>query len=211
MQGDHVVLKCTSTECGMRYPSPKDDPRRNACALCEAPVRVVASFDEPPPHEPSAATTNGELVGVLDNIRSAQNVGTMMRTADGTGLERLVLGGLTAGADNPKVAKTALGAEVAVPSISRRDLLPCLDELRADGYEIWAVDATSDSVALGSVRHRPARLAFIVGNEVAGVDPDVIAGADRRVHIDMRGTKSTLNVAVVFGIVAYWLRDLPIS
>ena len=209
-QGDHVVLKCSGASCGMRYPSPVDDPRRDACPLCEAPVSELDHFVEAPPL-PTVAPTTGELVGVLDNIRSAQNVGTMIRSADGVMLDHLYLGGLTAGVDNPKVLKTALGAEQGVATTSDLDVLPRIDHLAGEGYAIWAMDFTDRSLPLQSFSSRPPRLALVVGNERAGVDPAILARADQHVHLDMHGAKTTLNVGVAFGIAAYWLRSLPVS
>jgi 23S rRNA (guanosine2251-2'-O)-methyltransferase len=206
-QGDHVVLKCSGDACGMRYPSPVDDHRRHACPLCEAPVSQVATYDGPPlPVVPTNPQDGSVLVGVLDNIRSAQNVGTMLRSADGVALDHLYLGGLTASADNPKVIKTALGAELSVPSTSFKDTIECIDLLRGDGFEVWAIDYTSDSIPLQGIAERPAKLAFVMGNERAGVDPAILLGADRHIHLDMYGAKTTLNVGVTFGAVAYWLR-----
>jgi len=134
----------------------------------------------------------------------------MMRSADGSGLTHLYLGGLTAPADNPKVIKTALGAQHSVSSTSCKDVLLCLDRLDADGFEIWAVDFTADSVSLQAIKCRPTKIAFVLGNERAGVDPEILRRADRHIHLDMHGTKSTLNVGVTFGVVAHWLRSLHI-
>lgn len=204
----------------MRYPAPWGHPRNGACPLCEAPVEQVAVYAAAPaaspPHEPVAgrpqradvSAGSQRLVGVLDNIRSALNVGTMLRSADAAGLDRVYLGGLTADADNPKVIKTALGAERSVATTRCLDLTRGVADLRAAGYRIWAVDHSSRSVSLHSLRDRPSRLAFVVGNERAGVDPVVLEAADRHVHIDMLGAKTTINVGVAFGTVAYHLRFL---
>jgi len=210
-QGHHVVLKCSSDACGMRYPSPADDPRRDACPLCEAPVAQLQTFAAPPPQPTSPASDGTLLVGVLDNIRSALNVGTMMRSADGAAIDHLYLGGLTAPADHPKVTKTSLGAEQSVPSTSHLDIIDTIKQLQADGVEIWAIDFTDRSEPLQGIQDRPSRLAFVVGNERAGVDPEILRMADRHVHLDMLGMKSTLNVGVTFGAAAYWLRMLPVA
>ena len=210
-QGDHIVLKCSNSSCGMRYPSPADDPRRDHCPLCEAPVAQVGTFRSPPPLPANRRVDGSVLVGVLDNIRSALNVGAMMRSADGAGLDHLYLGGLTASADNPKVVKTALGAERSVASTSCLDLTECLAHLKQQEFDVWAIDCTNRSQSLQSALHRPPRLAFVVGNERAGVDPAILELADEHVHLDMYGAKTTLNVGVTFGVVAYWLRTLPVT
>jgi len=194
----------------MRYPSPADDPRRNNCPLCEALVVQVCQFTKPPSRS-AVQRPDGELVGVLDNIRSAQNVGTMLRSADGAAFSSVVLGGLTAPVDNPKVVKTALGAQHVVPSESALDVLPVIEGLGNDGYQVWAMDHTHRSTQLQDIVTRPARLALVVGNETAGVDPAILELADRHIHLDMHGSKSTLNVGVAFGIAAYWLTSLPVD
>lgn len=210
-QGNHVVLKCTGDACGMRYPSPALDPRRDACPLCESPTELLDTYPEAAVDTDDLPNDDGILIGVLDNIRSALNVGAMLRSADGSALDHLYLGGLTAAVDNPKVAKTALGAHLSVPATSALDVLPVLHELRRQGCELWAIDRTPDSVALSDIRTRPNQLAFVVGNERAGVDPAILAMADRHVHLKMHGAKTTLNVGVAFGSVAYWLRALPLG
>ncbi len=210
-QGDHIVLKCSNIDCGMRYPSPVDDPRRKHCPLCEAPVVQVDTFRSAPPLPSNRRADGSQLVGVLDNIRSALNVGAMMRSADGAGLDHLYLGGLTASAANPKVMKTALGAERSVASTSCLDLTECVTSLKRQEFEVWAIDYTDRSRSLQAVVHRPRRLAFVVGNERAGVDPAILELADAHVHLDMYGAKTTLNVGVTFGAVAYWLRTLPVT
>ena len=192
----------------MRYPSPVDDPRRDHCPLCESPVEQVDTFNVPPPLPDPRRADDSQLVAVLDNIRSAQNVGTMLRSADGAGLDHVFLGGLTAPADNPKVIKTALGAERAVATTSVLDTTEAVGELQADGFAIWALDFTPTSVALQTVATRPTKLALVAGNERAGVDPAILRGADQHVHLDMYGDKTTLNVAVAFSTAAYWFRSV---
>lgn len=210
-QGDHIVLKCTGTDCGMRYPSPATDERRNACPLCESPTEQLASYPAAAVDIDELAPGDDQIIGVLDNVRSALNVGTMLRSADGSALDHVYLGGLTAGADNPKVAKTALGSHISVTTTSALDLLPALTELHESGCEVWAIDRTPTSVPLTQVKARPSRLAFVVGNELAGVDPVILAMADRHIHLEMHGAKTTLNVGVAFGVVAYWVRSLPVG
>lgn len=208
-QGDHIVLKCTGADCGMRYPCPANDPRRRACPLCESPTQEVGTYPAAEFDTDTLAPTDCVLIAVLDNIRSALNVGTMLRSADGAALDHVYLGGLTAGVDNPKVIKTALGAQV--PTTSALDLLPAINQLRNDGCEVWAIDRTPTSVPLSQIDIRPKQLAVVVGNELAGVDPAILAMADRHVHLEMYGSKSTLNVGVAFGSVAYWVRALSVE
>lgn len=194
----------------MRYPSPRTDPRRHVCPLCEAPVEEVDVYAAPETHTPTPLPNDGgALVAVFDNIRSAQNVGMMLRSADGAAVDAVHLGGLTAAGDHPKVAKTALGAEQAIPWSTALDTVHRVEELRADGFVVWAIERTATSVPIQHVEERPARLAVVVGNERAGIDPAVLRRTDRQIHLDMYGTKSTVNVGVAFGTAIYRLRALP--
>lgn len=151
------------------------------------------------------------VVGVLDNLRSALNVGTILRTAEGAGIAHLHLCGFTPTPENPKVAKTSLGAQESIGWTHHFDAIECAAALQADGYELWAVEAAPTSTPLFEVP-RPGsdvRVAFIVGNEVDGVDAALLDIADRIVHLPMQGEKSSLNVGVAFGIAAYWLVFVP--
>lgn len=205
---DHVVVRCTSTTCRLRFPVPVGDPRHGQCPLCESPTVDVMAC--PPPHAPppSPESDRAQTIGVLDNIRSALNVGTMLRAADGARLAHMHLCGLTPDGAHPKVAKTSLGAEQSVPWSWHPDAEQCVGELRDAGWTIWAVESTPKAVSLESLDTAPDRLALVVGNERAGVDPGLLAQSDRVVYLPMAGAKTTLNVGVAFGIAAYGVRRL---
>ena len=208
---EHVIVRCTSAECGLRFPVPVGDPRHGTCPRCEA---VTVDIERcPPPHPPPDLATQpvGETIGVLDNIRSALNVGTMLRAADGARMTHVHMCGLTPDGDHPKVAKTALGAESAVPWTWHADTTQCVAALRDAGWTVWAIESTPNAAALESIAQVPERLAIVVGNERAGVDPGVLAQADRVVYLPMAGAKTTLNVGVAFGIAAYGVRRVRLD
>jgi tRNA G18 (ribose-2'-O)-methylase SpoU len=149
------------------------------------------------------------LVALLDNIRSTFNVGAMMRTADGAGLRHLHLCGITATPTHRGVAKTALGAEVAVPWSYHRNGVDAACMLDERGYRLWALESRDDACSLFTVplpMAGEAPLALVVGNERAGVDPGILPLCERIVHIPMEGIKESLNVAIAFGIAAYTIR-----
>lgn len=203
----HLVAKCTASECGTRFPIPIGHERHGTCPICDAATTDVEAY--PPPHDIAAGHDAGtELIGVLDNIRSALNVGTMLRAADGARLDHMHLCGLTAGGDHPKVLKTSLGAEASTPWTHHTDATECAAALADDGWTLWAVESTPTSVALETLTEAPPRLALIVGNERAGVDPGLLRRAERHVHLPMAGAKTTLNVGVAFGIAAYGVRAM---
>lgn len=149
-----------------------------------------------------------KLVGLLDNIRSIHNVGSMFRSADGAGLDHLHLAGMTATPKHPKLAKAALGAQDTVSWTYHLNGVDAADQLRVEGYQLWALEylPPSEKPGIDAGDAPVGRLALIVGNERAGVDPDILSRCDAVFSLPMAGRKSSLNAAVAFGIAVYYLR-----
>jgi tRNA G18 (ribose-2'-O)-methylase SpoU len=152
---------------------------------------------------------------LLDNIRSAWNVGSILRSADGFGFAHAYLCGITPTADNESVTKTALGAEHSVPWSYHRDAVELGKELKTKGWKLYGLEDHPRSIPLDDAFAMEPRFAFnastvrpvlIVGNEITGVDPHLLDLCDRIVYIPMRGEKKSFNVAIAFGIAAYALR-----
>jgi 23S rRNA (guanosine2251-2'-O)-methyltransferase len=152
--------------------------------------------------------TGTPVEALLDNIRSTYNVGSMIRTADGAGVRRLHLCGITPTPDHPKVSKTALGAEYAVPWVQHWDAVEAAAGCKQQGMHLWALEGGpgTDSLfeMLPNLPGTPILL--LVGNEISGVDPGLLELCERRVAIPMQGVKESLNVAIAFGIAVYFLR-----
>jgi tRNA G18 (ribose-2'-O)-methylase SpoU len=141
---------------------------------------------------------------LLDNVRSMYNVGAFFRTADGAGIERLLLSGITARPPMHAITKTALGAEERVPWEGVADLNTRLTDLRQDGYEIAAIETSNRAVDLFDWRpHFPVCVLF--GHEVDGISREILAVCDTHVRIPMLGLKHSLNVASAGAIVMYEL------
>lgn len=150
---------------------------------------------------------DGGIVIVLDNVRSAHNVGSAFRTADAFGVDKLYLCGITPVPPMPELRKVALGAEESVPSEHVADILSLVERLKADGYTVVAVEQTVHSVKLGNWRPSPgARIALVFGNEVDGVMQSVVDAADFALEIPQQGTKHSLNVSVSIGVVLWGIR-----
>jgi tRNA G18 (ribose-2'-O)-methylase SpoU len=149
------------------------------------------------------------IEALLDNIRSAFNVGAIFRTADAAAISHLHLCGMTATPDNPRLAKTALGAEQTVPWRYYNNALDAAHELKDQGYRLWAIEGGERAGSLfGITAELPnAPILLIVGNEVTGIDPYLLDLCDRVLYIPMYGRKTSLNVEVAFGIAAYCLRQ----
>jgi len=141
---------------------------------------------------------------VLDNIRSAFNVGSVFRTCDAAGVAHLHLCGISACPPNPKLLKTSLGAERTVPWSHCIDARECLARLRAAGVALFAVERTEGSLPYTAVEY-PERCALIFGHEVAGVAAPLLEMADRVIEIPMLGRKNSLNVATSVGVVLFEL------
>ncbi len=178
------------------------------CPRCHGAVVVAAEAQAKAGDRPPAGDNEGRaLVGLLDNIRSIHNVGSMFRTADGAGVAHLHLAGITATPEHPKLAKAALGAHETVAWTYATNAVDAAEALRARGYALWALEpATTNAPAITTGGERPERLALVVGNERAGVDPGVLALCDGVLSLPMVGEKSSLNAAVAFGIAVYYLR-----
>lgn len=140
-----------------------------------------------------------EFFLILPNIRSCHNVGAMFRTADACGVTKIYLVGYTPQPPRKEIDKVALGAEKAVPWEARKRLKPLLTNLKKEGVTIVALEMSEESVSLTDVAFA-APVALIVGNEVDGITADILALADKIVHIPMRGVKESLNVSIAAGI-----------
>jgi 23S rRNA (guanosine2251-2'-O)-methyltransferase len=152
------------------------------------------------------------IVVLLDNIRSLYNTGSILRTADASGVERVVLCGITprpdqGGRQRRAIAKTALGAEDAVRWEYQADTHTALRQLASEGYQIVAVETSADAVNLFEWTPRwPVCLVF--GHERDGVSATSAAHVDTVVRIPMLGQKGSLNVATAAGVVLYELLRL---
>jgi 23S rRNA (guanosine2251-2'-O)-methyltransferase len=145
---------------------------------------------------------------MLDNIRSVFNVGSILRTADGAGVQHFYLGGITPTPDQPKIGKTALGSETIVSWTQTWNTHQTCLELKNKGYRLWALEESLDALPINEcAREMPKDpILLIMGNEVSGVDGEVLSLCDRIFWIPMVGTKRSLNVAVAFGIAIYTVR-----
>lgn len=148
---------------------------------------------------------------ILHNIRSAYNVGSVFRTADGAGVSTIFLSGYTPapkdrfGRENPEIKKTSLGATETVPFEVVPDIQALLTRLKAEGVEIVAVEQTPTAIDYKS--YIPTQdCVFIFGNEVTGVEEDVLRESDVHIQLPMRGIKESLNVSVCAGIVLFHFR-----
>lgn len=146
------------------------------------------------------------VVIVLDNVRSAHNTGSAFRTADAFGVDKIFLGGITPVPPSPELRKVALGAEEVVPFQHVQDVVDLVRQLKKDSYTVVAVEQTVNSVKLNRFNREPGtKYALVFGNEVDGVQQEVVDQCDFSLEIPQQGTKHSLNVSVSVGVVLWAL------
>lgn len=144
------------------------------------------------------------LVLVLDNVRSLNNVGSVFRTADAFMVEKIYLCGITGTPPHRDIEKTALGATESVAWEHVPDTLELVKKLQADGYLICAVEQAENSTMLNNFQPEPGqKYAFVLGNEVMGVEQEVVSLAEVVLEIPQFGTKHSLNISVAAGVVIW--------
>jgi tRNA G18 (ribose-2'-O)-methylase SpoU len=219
-----VKTRCPNPCCAFRFEVPAESAGKNGpCPAC-GQVITYRSLDlllqldrqrermakahragAPRPPPPAAA-----LTALLEDVRSLWNVGAIFRTADGAGFQGLYLCGITGVPPRPQIAKTSLGAEEVVPWTYEPGALAVLPKLKARGVLTVGLEWTGKSELLSAALARGALrrpLCLAVGNEVAGLSAETLAACDLVCHLPMRGVKTSLNVAVAFGIAAYQIGD----
>jgi len=167
---------------------------------------VGASVREPHylqiPHAELPALPRNPIHVVLDNLRSAFNVGSIFRTADAGAVAHMHLCGMTSYPPNKKLEKTALGAHDYVPWTHHSETRVALEALRGNGVTCIAVEALDDASTHTEFQW-PAPVAIVFGNEVTGISADLLRLCDATVRIPMCGFKNTINVATAYGVIQY--------
>ena len=144
------------------------------------------------------------LVVVLDDVRSLHNVGSVFRSSDAFRVESIYLCGITAVPPQPEIHKTALGAEDTVDWKYYQSAVEAVDNLKADGYKVFAIEQVEGSVMLDKLElDFTDKYAVVLGNEVKGVQQEVVDHCDGCIEIPQYGTKHSLNVSVTAGIIVW--------
>ncbi|MBO4600128.1 MAG: RNA methyltransferase [Bacteroidales bacterium] len=144
------------------------------------------------------------LTVVLDNVRSQNNIGSVFRTADAFRIERICLCGICSTPPHRDIHKTALGAEDSVTWDYFAESLACVLELKSKGYKVYAVEQVDDSIKLDNLpQGLGERVAVIFGNEVEGVQEELLPLCDGSLEIPQYGTKHSLNVSCAAAIVMW--------
>jgi 23S rRNA (guanosine2251-2'-O)-methyltransferase len=154
-------------------------------------------------------------VAVLDNLRSVYNVGSIFRTANAAGMEKVYLCGITPtpldkkGRKRSDFAKVALGAEEIVAWEHTENTRTCLEHLKAEGFYIIAIEQDEGAIDYNDISvEGKDKVALVIGSEVDGMDKDILYACHAVAEIPMLGTKESLNVTIAFGIAAYRILGL---
>lgn len=144
------------------------------------------------------------LVVVLDNVRSLYNVGSVFRTCDAFRIEKLCLCGITAQPPHIEIHKTALGAEDSVEWYYYKDTMECVQDIKKEGYCVLSIEQCEGSTMLNDFRaDSSSRYAVVMGNEVKGVQQEVVNQSDGCIEIPQFGTKHSMNVSVTTGMIIW--------
>lgn len=220
-----VQVRCPAEECKRLFPVPaRKLGRSTTCPQCGERMTARPPEIEERLRQQELVVKGGagethprverlDFVVLLDNIRSAWNVGSIFRTADGCGVRKLHLCGITATPPRADIAKTALGADQAVAWEYHAFPQQAIEQVIEEGYTPVVLE-NGEAQSL-SLFEWPRRICLVIGNEVAGVSVEVMQADPCRVSIPMMGVKNSFNVAVAFGIAAYsagqFLCDQPVA
>lgn len=149
--------------------------------------------------------TKAPIVIILDNIRSLHNVGSIFRTSDAFKIQAIYLCGITGTPPNKEIHKTALGATDSVEWKYFQTTNEAINVLKTQGYKLLAIEQTEKSIMLNNYNYMGEKLAIVFGNEVNGVEQEVINQCDGCLEIPQFGTKHSFNVSVTAGIVCWHL------
>lgn len=196
--------------CGLRYPILLEHARGTRCPICMGETRVAhkGSLIRERIHSLTpdlAPRPSGGFAVLLDNIRSAGNVGSILRSAEGFGFMHAYLCGITPTPENNAVQKTSLGAEDSVPWSYHKDAVKLVKGLKKEGWNICGLEEDKKSSPINEAKKTKNDTVLIVGNEITGVDPGLLSLCEQVLFIPMRGEKKSFNAAVAFGIAAHAL------
>lgn len=206
------VMECTSPVCGLRFSTDLSASSIGFCPKCGQKMEKVGepySNHRDSSTHPQKLETN--LHVVLDNLRSSQNVGSIFRSSDGAGVAKVYCCGITPTPNQASVRKSSLSAEDNVQWSYHTNSKVIVETLAIHGLMIIVLESTHTSISLDSltkdqINGKP--LALIFGNEISGVDPEIVKSAHLVVHIPMRGEKTSLNVAVAAGVALFKFHNL---
>lgn len=157
-----------------------------------------------PSVEEFKAQKKNDVILILDNIRSLNNVGSAFRSSDAFNVKKIYLCGITGQPPHRDIHKTALGATESVEWEHVKSTVELVGKLQADQWTVYAVEQAEEAMMLNDFQpSKEEKYAFVLGNEVFGVEQDVVNAADGCIEIPQFGTKHSLNISVTIGVVLW--------
>ena len=210
-----LFLECSEKSCRFRYPAFPVINESESCPRCggEAVVvgHVLLSVEDKiciNRHQ-----NQWDIIPVLDNLRSAYNVGSIFRTANGFGISKIVLGGISPTTNHPGFLKTSLGAEKSIAAEQTLNTFDYINKQKAKGFQVISLENTPHSCPLIhlSCSQLSKKILLVLGNEKLGIDPGILSISDFVLSIPMLGTKQSHNVCVAFGIAIFQLTNISFN
>jgi len=202
-----IRAKCQNPQCGIRFPLMNPSGVEIHCPACRTSQVKVDDTQVPglPDSAPNPAFMSNVEV-LLDNIRSAENTGSILRTCDALGIRRVHRCGLTPPFQGSKVAKTALGTQKFIEEVYWPDSLDACVYLKREGYQILILELWQGAETISSAQvENGQKILLVLGSENAEVDPALRPLARQVLYLPMAGTKNSLNVAAAFAAAGYLL------
>lgn len=197
--------------CGLRYPVEKNHQFSVRCPQCLGETKVVSqktTFEEEKTRTKIIKENKIVRAVLLDNIRSAWNVGSILRSADGLGFDQVFLCGISPTPENEAVKKTSLGAEDSLQWSYHKNAVELVQKLKVEGWKVYALEEDERAFEISNqVLLNTENCLLIVGSEVTGVDSELLNLCDEIFYIPMQGEKRSLNVAIAFSIAGFALRQ----
>lgn len=198
-----IYFQCSNDACKFRFPAYEEQVKESRCPVCKSSAIHMTSHEirtEPLSREENLLSAHIEAF--LDNIRSALNVGSMFRTADGFGIKHINLCGISPTPEIKSVTKVSLGAERNIPWTYIKNGVEQIYKLKEQKNQIVSIEEHRKAENIFTINHRKLHfpMVIVVGNEICGIDPEILGISDLILNIPMMGVKKSLNVAVAFGI-----------
>ena len=206
---DYEIRVCLT--CGLRYPLVGGARFGVRCPGCLGETRLLINNMHHGEKVEKSGRIEVHTLGLhilLDNVRSAFNAGSILRTAEGFGFQHAYFCGISPTPEIEAVKKTSLGAEEIVTWSYHKDAVKLVTRLKKQGWEVLALEESKKSIDIHGVLPTNKNRAIIVGNEITGIDPDLLTLSHHIPQIPMLGRKRSFNVAVAFGIAAYILGNI---
>ncbi len=204
------MYECQNPECGLRMPTNLSVTIVEICPFCKNVMKPVGEpFQNAIPAQSSDGSDSPIIHILLDNLRSVFNVGSIFRTANGASVAHVYCCGTTPTPEHPKFIKSGLGAHETVSWSYSRNGLTTVKSAMTQGFQVISLEVSGNSTSIFGLSQHSVyneKVLLVVGNEVSGIDPEILALSEYRIHVPMLGTKTSLNVSIAAAIAMYVYR-----